>query len=307
MRETEVLVPKRNRNVPRAWWVRRGGRAAPSGGGGASVTVSRPILRRTALSILGGLAAAAGFEGVAAYIRGRIFRPEHARLRSGPIDGVAFAVLEIRRPDGSCLHGLAATAPRAEALVLYLHGNGGNAAVGAARAAELVRAGYDLVVADYRGYGGNAGVPSEAGLIEDASAFLARARELAGARPVLLVGHSLGGAVAILVAGEGRDRIDGLLTLCAVARVSDLVPAIGRPFLRDGFDALAAASRIRVPWIVAHGEADAVVPAADAVRLAGAAPTATRALRILPGQGHDLAPATLRALVDELAAWVRTG
>ena len=280
---------------------------------------SRPILRRTALALLGGLAAAAGFEGVAGYVRGRIFRPERTAPRDGPIDGVAFTVLAVPRADGTRLRGLSARAEGAGALVLYLHGNGGNAALGAARTAGLVRAGYDLVVADYRGYGANPGAPSEAGLIEDASAFLARARSLAGTRPLLLVGHSLGGAVAIRVAGGAGDetgpgtgvgagvRIEGLLTLCAVARVSDLVPAIGRPFLRDGFDALGSAGRVCVPWIIAHGEADAVVPASDAVRLAGAAPSATSALRLLPGQGHDLDPATLCALVDALAARVRAG
>ena len=128
-----------------------------------------------------------------------------------------------------------------------------------------------------------------------------------------IVGHSRGGAIAILAAA--RDpRIQALVTWAAVSemhRWKDQVAewrARGRldvvntrtgqvlPLYTDLLDDLeqnaealdlsAAASRITVPWLLLHGGSDAAVPVAEAHALAASATRAPPRLMIFPDTGH---------------------
>lgn len=134
-------------------------------------------------------------------IRRRIYRPEGFPASSGDYGGCRFDRIEVRTADGLAIAGLR-SAPRSDAryTLLYFHGNGGCAATRAPLVAPLVREG-GVVVADYRGYGDNPGRPTEAGLMADARAFLEHGRATR-AGPLLLLGHSLGGAIAIALAAE---------------------------------------------------------------------------------------------------------
>jgi fermentation-respiration switch protein FrsA (DUF1100 family) len=58
--------------------------------------------------------------------------------------------------------------------VLYFHGNGGNVGGRDDKARRMIERGYGVLLAGYRGYGGNPGSPSEAGLIDDGRAWLDR-------------------------------------------------------------------------------------------------------------------------------------
>lgn len=138
--------------------------------------------------------------------------------------------------------------------------------------------------------------------------------------PAGLVGHSRGGAVALLAAaGENlRDRIGALVTWAAIGDVDRFTAeqkeawrrdgelevinartgqrlAIGLDLLRDveenrdALDLLAAAGRRTAPWLIVHGEADETVPVAEARRLhAAAAPPAELLVLTGPGAGHTL-------------------
>jgi pimeloyl-ACP methyl ester carboxylesterase len=127
-----------------------------------------------------------------------------------------------------------------------------------------------------------------------------------------LVGHSRGGGLAILAA-EADPRIRALVTWAAIAyadrwskatrnawrarghldvensRTGQVLP-LGVDILDDldantaRLDISAAASRLSIPWLIVHGEADESVPVADAERLAQAKPGVTTL--IIPGAGH---------------------
>ena len=61
--------------------------------------------------------------------------------------------------------------------IIVFNGNAGNRSYRGTLAARLTQAGFDVLLFDYRGYGGNAGSPSEDGLAADARAaraYLAR-------------------------------------------------------------------------------------------------------------------------------------
>lgn len=209
--------------------------------------------------------------------------------------------------DGLTLHGWLsrassgpADAPERRA-VLYLHGNGGDRRIRLGEMEALNRAGFDVLLFDYRGYGENPGAPSEAGLRRDAAAFWQATSDL-GYRPdrVVIAGTSLGGGVATPLAADLCDAGTppaGLLLRSTfdsmTAAASDKFPwlPVGL-LLRDRFESVAAAPRITCPVFQAHGTSDRIVPLPLGERLHAAFPEAAadgtpKRWLALPGVTHN--------------------
>lgn len=231
------------------------------------------------------MGAALALAGCAGTIRDRIYQP--AALAETPVTfaGEAPQDVTVRTGDGLDLAGYYWPAASGnETLVVYFHGNGYNQLVGAARAEPLREGGHGVLVASYRGYGGNPGSPSEAGLFADAEAWMAKARELAPGAKIYLFGHSLGGAVSLEMAA--RHEVAGVATLGTFARLADQAPSIARGILPDRYDNVAAIRRVSERVLLLHGTEDDVVPIAAGEELADASPTAT--LVRLTGAGHQV-------------------
>lgn len=88
--------------------------------------------------------------------------------------------------------------------VIYFHGNAEALATRAWIAQRLAALGLDVLLFDYRGYGLSEGRPSEEGLARDAWAAWRHVVQERGVAPerVVLMGHSLGSAVATRLALE---------------------------------------------------------------------------------------------------------
>jgi len=83
--------------------------------------------------------------------------------------------------------------------MLVCNGNAGDRSMRAGLAVAFNRAGFSVLLFDYRGYGGNPGDPSEDGLAADARAaqqWLARQPDV-DPRRIAYFGESLGAAVAV--------------------------------------------------------------------------------------------------------------
>jgi fermentation-respiration switch protein FrsA (DUF1100 family) len=164
----------------------------------------------------------------------------------------------------------------AEATVLVAGGNGGNRAGRAPLAAQLARAGLAVLTFDYRGYGGNPGDPSEAGLALDVRAayrFLVEDRRVPPER-ILFYGESLGCAVVAELALEhppvGLLLRSPFVDLAAVgAEIYPYLPV--RLLLRDRFPVRDEVARLRVPTVVVLGGRDSIVPPAQSREVAAAA------------------------------------
>ncbi|XP_067410860.1 protein ABHD12B isoform X1 [Emydura macquarii macquarii] len=87
-------------------------------------------------------------------------------------------------------------------VIIYLHGNGANRAVG--HRVSLLKvmsgAGFHILALDYRGYGDSSGYPSETGFTTDAMCLYDWVKARSGNSTVLFWGHSLGSGVATNVA-----------------------------------------------------------------------------------------------------------
>jgi uncharacterized protein len=200
------------------------------------------------------------------------------------------------------------SAPRGPA-VLVCNGNAGNRALRAPLAAALARAGLSVLLFDYRGFGGNAGRPSEDGLAADAraaQAWLAGRPEIDPSR-IAYFGESLGAAVALRLAVERPPAAlvlrSPFTSLTDVGRLHyPWLPV--RLLLADRYPSADRVAGLTVPVLVVAGEHDRIVPAALSRRLYDAAPEPKRFL-LVPGADHnDSALLDGRQLVGEIARFL---
>ncbi|KAK7431190.1 hypothetical protein QQZ08_002230 [Neonectria magnoliae] len=138
-------------------------------------------------------------------------------------------------------------------LVLYFHGNAGHIAQGFRPDSYHTltdTSSYHVIAIDYRGFGHSTGTPSEAGLIQDASALVDWAMETAGIPPsrIVLLGQSLGTAVVSGVAEKYALRGVEFAGITLVAGFSDLASLLTGYRIGGIFPVLAP---FRVwPWLV---------------------------------------------------------
>lgn len=149
--------------------------------------------------------------------------------------------------------------------IAYFHGNAGHHGDRVARIVPYAAAGYGVLLAGYRGYGGNPGVPTEGGLYTDARTALDFLQSQ-GVRPdqLILFGESLGSAVATQVATERPA-----LALILEAPFASILRSAQQRYrylafdflVRDKFDTLAKIRRVAKPLLVIHGDLDRTTPA----------------------------------------------
>jgi hypothetical protein len=217
----------------------------------------------------------------------------------GPLPSPADASLTGLEPvtfepsDGLRLGGwfLAGSGPRPRTTVLVFNGNAGNRSHRLPPAAALHGHGLQVMLVDYRGYGGNPGSPSERGLAGDARAALAYAagRADVDASRIVYFGESLGTAVAVGLATAHPPA--ALVLRSPFTSMTDL----GRhhyPFLpvglllRDRFTSIDRMGRIPSPVLVIAGGHDRIVPIEYTRRVYDAI-TAPKTLVVLPDADHN--------------------
>ncbi|HEX8503553.1 MAG TPA: alpha/beta hydrolase [Pyrinomonadaceae bacterium] len=257
----------------------------------------------------------AGFYLLRRFEASATFHPERAAL--GGLWRVPAGAEEVwfETSDGVKLYGwlFRAAARPAAATVVYFHGNGGNLSYCDWVGAELAARGFDVLLFDYRGYGRSGGeMTDERGLYRDADAaydFLTRGRGVP-AREVVLYGQSLGTAAAADVAsrrGCGALVLESGLSSAAdmAGEVIPWLPRFVRGLTKNKLDSVSKLPRVGCPVLVAHGDRDEIIPAAQGRKLFEAAPEPKR-LRIIEGAGHnDLSNVGGGQYIDSLADFIR--
>lgn len=215
-------------------------------------------------------------------------------------------------------------APRPGApLVLIAHGWGASYGTVVRLADPLVRGGHEVLLFDFRGHGRNTELPyvTVRDFRDDVMAVVEYARERFPGKRRVVVGHSLGGAAAVLAAAEGSP-IDGLVLIAApsdVLRITSeymsdkgmpgrLLTTVLRPFWWRRLGGTfrphmpdRRIGRLRQPLLILQPEHDRRVAREHAERLAAAAGVP---YRLVPGHEHtDVLGAPLTArLVDEFVS-----
>ena len=179
--------------------------------------------------------------------------------------------------DAVRLHGwyLPHAQPRAE--LLLVHGNAGNLSHRGPIAKYLHdRFKVSVLVFDYRGYGRSEGIPTFEGLVRDARAARNELARLAKIPPerVVLLGESLGGAIAVQVAAEHAAR--GLVIESSFSSFRDVAAShfpslLVRTLVADKLNSEEAIKKYAGPLLLCHGDADTTIPIESGRKLFDAA------------------------------------
>ncbi len=268
----------------------------------------RHSLRLTVLVVLaiaGGCASLGPMSPLLPLERAVVFRP--AAYPAGKWHPADLTIEEawFQSDDGPKLHGWYVDHPQPRGVALFCHGNAGNVTV-LADSLRILNERHRLAVMtfDYRGYGRSAGKPSEAGILEDARAARRWLAERTGTSEtdIILMGQSLGGAVAIDLAA--RDGARALILASTFTSLPD-VGASHMPWLLPRWnmtmrmDSLAKIRQYAGPVLISHGDADEVIPFAQGLRLYEAAPGPKRFFRVEGGKHNDPRPEEYRTAFED--------
>ncbi|MEM1056457.1 MAG: alpha/beta fold hydrolase [Bacteroidota bacterium] len=231
--------------------------------------------------------------GFVAMMQGRMLYPSAGQgpapdpavlsaLRYEVIPGVAAPRALIAEPEGE-----------ARATVVVFHGNGGTAMDRGYYARALTARGVRVVLAEYPGYGGRPGTPTEAALVTDAAETIRAIYQQHGG-PLVVWGESLGAGVAAAVLPETSGMVDGVVLLTPwdslVETARGAFPWLPvRLLLRERYDSVAHLGEFAGPVAVLVAERDKVIPAERGLALYEALDEPKR-LWTFEGAGHNSWP-----------------
>jgi fermentation-respiration switch protein FrsA (DUF1100 family) len=193
--------------------------------------------------------------------------------------------------------------------VIVFNGNAGHRGYRTGLARGLAQRGHATLLFDYRGYGGNPGLPHERGIMRDARAALAyvRARPGVDTRRIVYFGESLGTAVAVQLATEHAPAAIVLrspfTSFVSMARVHmPWVPA--RWLLRDRYDSIAVIDQVTSPLLVIAGDRDSIVPFEESEALYARARGPKRFVTIDGADHNDEALTDGPLVIDATDKWL---
>lgn len=182
-------------------------------------------------------------------------------------------------------------------VILYFHGNGETVPDYDEVASEYTRAGMNLFVATYRGYGSSGGKPTVSALYYDnilISSYLKDYLKDYGYTGALFVmGRSLGSASAIDLMYRCPDDYKGLLLDSSFADTLPLAKRLGYDISdpsiseEDCFNNLGKIRKISNPTFIIHGSRDQIIPVAEAEKLQAESGAKTKQFHIIPGADHN--------------------
>lgn len=202
--------------------------------------------------------------------------------------------------------------------IVYLHGIADSRASGVGIIERYRRKGFDVVTYDSRAHGESGGDVCTYGYFERRD--LRRVIDTLAAGPVVLIGTSLGAAVALqhaaddqrvagVVAAEvfsdlrtiARERAPFFLPRRVIEKALRLAEERGR-FRVDAVSAMEAAKRIRVPVLLIHGAEDRDTNPAHSQRVLAALGGPKR-LILVEGRGHNRSLSSPQ-IWDEIDGWI---
>lgn len=198
--------------------------------------------------------------------------------------------------------------------IIYNHGNKDHIGYCWDRIEYLYRAGFDVFVYDYRGYGRSEGESSVGGLFDDARAAWQYVVSRPDVDSTLIVpyGFSLGGVAALMQASKiGKPHAlileSAFASTATLVRSGTLLDIPSSYLLKDEIDNLKSISEISCPVLILHGDADAFIDIrANGNALYDAAHN-PKYFVVVQGAGHEDVPRELgtQAYIDRIVTFIR--
>lgn len=199
-------------------------------------------------------------------------------------------------------------------ILVAFHGNGQNLSSHFQNLFLWVQNGFDLFIFDYPGYGGSEGSPSPQNTVDAGLAALDYVRQKWPTKKIIVVGQSLGGAVALRTLLEWQDRSS--VCLIFIDSSFDSYQKVAQKILAKNWftwplqfiaygvlsDRYAPTKRLHelspIPLIFYHQKDDPVVPSEFSERLYSQA-NEPKKLLIEEGHGHVNAFYGLQGLANQ--------
>ena len=280
--------------------------------------------------VTGAGVAAGAYAGWAYGIAYRTLHPARLPITQTPADhGFDYEGVEFYSADGLRLRGWWIPAAKPRGVAVCLHSYGGNRSEFLPFLPIFQEAGFSVLAFDFRGLGASDGTYTALGLEEpaDARGAVRWARARLRGRPMVLFGRSLGGAVALMEAGQ-NPHIAGVITDSAYVRLDRTLGGLFRHHWRplrpaarlftaallrrktglgpeyaapvESLDLLGAR-----PALVIFGDQDGAVPPPAEAELREAAGPKVQ-IWVVPGAGHGevwaLAESEYRSRVQDFLA-----
>jgi len=231
--------------------------------------------------------------------------------RSGPPGGAQD--LQITTEDGTQLQARAFNGSADLPTIVFFHGNGEVVADYNDISTLYARAGLNLLVCEYRGYGQSTGSPGYTSMMADAhvikTAVLGQLDALGWRRGRYVMGRSLGALSALELAATDAEGFRGLILESGAGGLLGWARFISAGE-EGAWEALAEAQRerlaaIRLPLLTIHGEQDELIPVQRALEVHETAGSTFKELLVVPGAGHnDLLFVGMRAYFEALTSFV---
>lgn len=175
--------------------------------------------------------------------------------------------------------------------IIFFHGNAGNIQWSLYKMPAFITKGYGVLLAEYRGYSGNPGMPTESGLYDDARAYInwLKAQGVSESN-IILYAESLGTGVAVQMAIE-YPPFNTIILEAPYSSIAEVAADIYwfvpvRYLIKERYDSLDKIGQIKSPLIVVHGEKDTVIPYFYGKKLFDAAPQ-PKTMITVPDAGHN--------------------
>lgn len=239
------------------------------------------------------------------FIPSRCTVPEPAQL------GLDAERVEIEVKDGVRLVGWWARNQDSPYTLIWCHGNAGNILYRSDEFKAFLRAGFNLLLFDYRGYGESTGSPSVKGLEEDTLAvydYLV-AQGVAGEK-IISYGRSIGSGPAAYLAHSrkvaGLVLVQPLTSTLEMGKRSFPFLPVGL-FLTEIIDNKTALSRYDGPLLILHGDRDDIVPYEMGQELHRISASRHKRFVTLEGGDHNnLGSTHKKELLSTIRAWMDT-
>lgn len=193
------------------------------------------------------------------------YSPEETGLKN-------YEFANVKTSDGIDVQGWYVPAQPGQKTILFFHGNGQVISTSIGGVSYFLNLGYGILFAEYRGFAGHAGDVSEAGLYQDAFAFmdwLLHEKNIKE-QDIIFYGESLGSSLALKLA-EKYDGA-GVVLVASFSSVLDLAREVYwylpvDLLLKDKFMNADVIRNVREPILIIHGTSDDIVPFAYGKKL----------------------------------------
>ncbi|WP_312820586.1 alpha/beta hydrolase [Kaistella carnis] len=157
-----------------------------------------------------------------------------------------------------------------KATIFLFHGAGGNISYYYPIAIRLVKADFQVVMVDFRGYGKSTGIPTHKSIAEDGKIIFDKYSKMKKIKklPIIIYGLSIGTQIATHIAKENQNKINGLVLEGGMSSFGDIAAfyapqykdEIEKSFVNPYCSKQDIKTIIKIPKLIIHSAEDKEVP-----------------------------------------------